>query len=135
MKPADLFTVSALVLLAFALLARFIGATPLGVSISWRGSGYVLPPELVSIAMATGLCFYATIYSLWMLPLNRTAISLHFWLTAGGITVFWVAFYRAGSTESNASVWVAFLTPAVVLLAQVIFLWNLAQAILKMPRG
>ena len=46
----------------------------------------MLPPGSISIAFATLMCFFATIYSLWMLPFNRTATLLHFGLTALGIS-------------------------------------------------
>jgi hypothetical protein len=136
MKASDLFAITAFVLLGFALVARFINPTPLGISIAWRGTGYVIPPEAISIALATALCFCATIYSLWMLPFSRTAMLWHFWLTAIGIAVFWLSFYRTGSTvsDSRTAVWAVFVTPIVVVLTQVIFVWNVLQAIIKMPR-
>jgi hypothetical protein len=136
MKASEMFVIGALVLLGFALVARFINPSPLGISIHWRGNGYVLPPSTISIALATALCFFATIYSLWMLPFSRTAMLWHFWLTSIGIGVFWLAFYRAGSAlpNSRTALWVVFVSPAVVLLTQVIFVWNLLQALFKMPR-
>jgi hypothetical protein len=131
-----MFVIGALILLGFALVARFINPSVLGISITWRDTGYVLPPSTISIALATALCFFATIYSLWMLPFNRTAMRWHFWLTSIGIAVFWLSLYRAGSglPNSRTAVWAVFVTPAVVLLTQVIFVWNLFQAIFKMPR-
>jgi len=136
MKASELFVISALILLAFSLVARFINPSGLGISITWRGTGYVLPPSSISVALATALCFFATIYSLWMLPFNRTAMLWHFWLTAIGIGVFWLSFYRAGSAlpNSRTAIWAVFVSPAVVLLIQVIFVWNLLQAMFKMPR-
>jgi len=94
MKASEMFVIGALVLLGFALVARSINPSPLGISITWRGTGYVLPPSTISIALATALCFFATIYSLWMLPFSRRAMLWHFWLTSIGIGVFWLAFYR-----------------------------------------
>ena len=136
MKGPDLFAISAFVLLGFTFLIRFINATPLGISVAWRGTGYVIPPEAISVAMATLLCFCATTYSLWMLPFNRGAMLLHFWLTAIGIAVFWFSFLASNSTESrsNIAVWAVFLVPVAVLLTQLIFVWNLFQAIVNMPR-
>jgi hypothetical protein len=103
---------------------------------AWRNTGYVLPPSTICIALATALCFFATIYSLWMLPFNQTATLVHFWLTAFGIGVFWLAFYRAGTTlpNSRTALWVVFAAPAMVLLTQIIFVWNLIQAVFKVPR-
>lgn len=136
MKASELFVISALVLLVFALIGRFISPSTLGISVRWRGTGYVLPPSTICIALATAFCFFATIYSLWMLPFNRTATLFHFWLTAFGIGVFSLAFYRAGATlpNSRTALWVVFAAPAMVLLTQIIFVWNLIQAIFKVPR-
>jgi hypothetical protein len=135
-RPSELFLIGAVMLLGFALVERFISPSTLGFSISWHGTGYVFPPASISVAQATALYFFATIYSLWMLPFNRTAMLWHFWLTIAGITVFWLSFYRAASTlpDWRAAVWAAFISPAVVLLTQVLFVWNLVQAIFKMPR-
>jgi hypothetical protein len=136
MKVSEMFVISALILLGFSLAARFTNPSVSGISITWRGSAYVLPPTTISVALATALCFFATIYSLWMVPFSRTAMLLHFWLTGIGIGVFWLAFYRAGSAlpHSRIAVWAVFVSPAVVLLTQVILVWNLLQAIFKMPR-
>jgi hypothetical protein len=136
MKASELFVISALILLVFALVARFVSASALGISVTWRGAGYVLSPSSICIALATALCFFGTIYSLWMLPFNRTATLWHFWLTAFGIGVFWLSFYRAGATLSNprTAIWGVFAAPAIVLLAQVVFVWNLIQAISKVTR-
>ena len=136
MKASELFVISALILLVFAQVARFIAPSSMGISIHWGGTGYVLPPSAVCIALATASCFFATIYSLWMLPFNRTATLLHFWLTACGIGVFWLCFYRADTTlpDSRTAIWAVFAAPVMVLLTQVIFIWNLIQAISKMPR-
>jgi hypothetical protein len=132
MKATELFVLVALILLVFALVARFISPSGLGVSIAWRGTGYVLPPSFVCIVLATMLCFVASIYSLWMLPFNRTATWWHFSLTTIGIGVFWLAFYRV--PNSRTAVWAVFATPAAILLIQVIFVWNLIQAVFRMPR-
>lgn len=132
MKASELFAMGALILLVFALVTRFISSSGLGIGIPFRGTGYILPPSTIGIGLATALCFVATIYSLWMLPFNRAASLFHFWLTAFGIGVFWLAFYRA--PNSRTAMWAVFAAPTVVLLTQVIFVWNLTQAILRMPR-
>ena len=131
MRMPDLFAIGAFVLLGFAFIARFIG-TSIGISVAWRGTGYVIPPEAVAVAMATAMCFCSTIYSLWMLPFNRQAMLWHFWLTVVAIAVFWLSFYSARS--ERIAVWAMSLTPAAVLFAQIIFVWNVLQAISKMPR-
>jgi hypothetical protein len=132
MKAAEPFVIVALILLGFALAARFISPSGLGVSVHWRGTGYVLPPSFVCIVLATMLCFVASIYSLWMLPFNRTATWWHFSLTTIGIGVFWLAFYRA--PNSRTAIWAVFAAPVAILLTQGIFIWNLIQAIFRMPR-
>jgi hypothetical protein len=132
MKATELYVITALILLVFALVARFITSSGLGVSIAWRGTGYVLPPSFICIALATLLCFFASIYSLWMLPFNRTATWWHFSLTIIGIGVFWLAFYQV--PNSRTAVWAVFAAAAAILLSQAIFVWNLVQAIFRMPR-
>jgi len=136
-KPSELFALSALLLLIFALIARFVSPSGLGISIHLGGVAYVLPPSTVCIALATALCFFATTYSIWMVPFNRTATLLHFWLTAFGIAVFWLSFYRAGAAPSNsgAALWSVFLTPPLVLLTQLIFVWNVIQALSKLRQA
>src|ERR1700680_2130943 len=135
-RPPDLFVISALLLLVFALSARSINPSVLGISTHWRGTLYVFPPSSICIALATMLCFFATIYSLWMLPFNRTLSLWHFWLTSIGIAVFLSALYlsTANLPGSRTALWTVLVSPAVVLLVQVLFVWNFLQAILKMPR-
>jgi hypothetical protein len=135
LRPPELFATSAIILLCFAFLTRFINPG-VGVSVSWRGNGYFFPPASVCIALATGLCFIASVYSLWMLPFSRSASLLHFWLTSLGIMVFWVAFYRVTPhlPESRTALWTVFASPLLVLFAQFIFLWNVVHAVTKMPR-
>jgi hypothetical protein len=132
MKATELFVIVALILLVLALVARFISPSGLGISITWRGTGYVLPPSFIFTTMATILSFFASIYSLWMLPFNRAATWWHFSLTTICIVVFWLAFYRV--PNSRTAVWVAFAAPAAIVLTQVIFVWNFIQAIFRMPR-
>lgn len=133
MKAAtEMFVMVALILLVFALIARFTSPSGLGVSITWGGTGYVLPPSFICVVLATMLCFVASIYSLWMLPFNRTATWWHFSLTTIGIGVFWLAFYRV--PNSRTAIWAVFAAPAAILLTQAIFVWNLIQAIVRMPR-
>src|SRR5580700_2983663 len=78
MKASELFVISALILLVFVLASRFFSSSGLGIGIPFRGTGYVLPPSTICVGQATALCFVATIYSLWMLPFNRTATLFHF---------------------------------------------------------
>ncbi len=129
MKATEMFVMVAVILLVFALITRPSG---LGVSITWGGTGYVLPPSFICVVLATMLCFIASIYSLWMLPFNRIATWWHFSLTTIGIGVFWLAFYRV--PNSRTAVWAAFAAPAAILLTQATFVWNLIQAIIRMPR-
>ena len=132
MKATESFVIVALILLVFALVTRFITPSGLGASVTWHGTGYVLPPSFICIALATMLCFVASIYSLWMLPFNRTATWWHFSLTALSIGVFWLAFYRV--PNSRTAIWVVFAAPVAILLTQIIFVWNLIQAVFRLPR-
>ena len=131
MKATELFLIVALILLVFALVARLISPSGLGILITWGSTGYVLPPSFIRTVQATMLCFVASVYSLWMLPLNRHATWWHFSLTTVGIGIFWLAFYLP---NSRVAVWAAFAAPAAILLTQVIFVWNVIQAISRMPR-
>lgn len=133
MRASELFVISALFFLVFALFAR--SPATLGISFRWRGTGYVLSTYTVWLVMATLLCFFGAIYSLWMLPFNQTATFVHFWLTLIGMGAFWLAFYRLGATlaDSRPALWIAFAAPAIILLAQLIFVGNLVQAIVKGP--
>ena len=132
MKATEMFVIVALILLVFALIARFISPSGLGVTVTWGSTVYVLPPSFICVVLATLLCFVASIYSLWMLPFNRVATWWHFSLTTIGIVVFWLAFYRV--PNSRAAVWAVFAAPAAILLTQAIFVWNLIQAIIRTPR-
>ncbi len=135
-RPPDLFVVSALILLGFALFARSISPSGAGISIHWRGTLYGFPPSSICIALATMLCFFATIYSLSMLPFSRTLSLCQFWLTSAGIAMFLSAFYLSSANlpGSRAALWTVLVSPAVVLLVQVLFVWNFVQAILRMHR-
>jgi hypothetical protein len=136
-RTPDLFAASALILLGFALFARSISPALAGISTSWRGTIYVFPPSSIFIALATMLCFFATVYSLWMLPFNRTLSLFHFWLTSTGIAVFVSAFYlsTANLSGSRTALWTVLVSPAAVLVIQVLFVWNFVQAILRMLRS
>ena len=135
-RSSELFAISAIILLLFALVARFISPPGLGISLPWRGTGYVFPPAAACIAQATALCFFASVYSFYMLPFSRTAALWHFWLTDAGIALFWASFYRVvpSLADSRTALLTLFVSPLIALLAQLIFIWNVVQAITKMPR-
>jgi hypothetical protein len=135
-RPPDLFAISALLLLVFALSVRSISPTVSGIMTHVGRNLYVFPPNSICIALATMLCFFATIYSLWMLPFNPTLSLWHFWLTSIGIAVFLSALYlsTANLPGSRTALWAVLVSPAVVLLVQVLFAWNFIQAILRVPR-
>jgi len=97
MKATEMFVMVAVILLVFALITRPSG---LGVSITWGGTRYVLPPSFICVVLATMLCFIGSIYSLWMLLFNRIATWWHFSLTTIGIGVFWLAFYRVPNSRT-----------------------------------
>jgi hypothetical protein len=133
-RPRELFAISASLLLVFALSATYIIPTISGIMTHVGRTLYLFSPSSVCIALATMLCFFATIYSLGMLPFNPTLSLWHFWLTGIGIAVFLCAFYlsTANLAGSRAALWAVLVSPAVVLLGQVLFVWNFIQAILKM---
>lgn len=133
-RLSELFVISAIILLVFALLARFVSPSGLGISLPWRGTGYVFPPAAVCIAQATALYFFASVYSFYMLPFNRAAILWHFWLTSAGIAVFWASFYRVVPSlpALQTALLTLFVSPLVVLLAQLICAWNVIQAVTRM---
>ena len=135
-RTPDLFAVGALILLCFSLFSRSIAPSSAGIATTWRGYICVFPPSSICIALATILCFFATVYSLWMLPFNRTLSLFHFWLTFTAIAVFLSAFYlsTANLPGSRTALWMVLVSPAIVLAIQLLFVWNFVQAILRMPR-
>jgi hypothetical protein len=58
-RPSELFVINAVILLGLALFARFISPSGLGISITWRDTGYALPPGSIYTALATAFCFFA----------------------------------------------------------------------------
>ena len=49
MKATEMFVVVALILLVFALVARFTSVSSLGVGITWGATLYSLPPSFICI--------------------------------------------------------------------------------------
>lgn len=63
MKASELFVISALILLVFALVGRFISSSGLGIAIPFRGTGYVLPPSTICVGLATAKLALQVYYS------------------------------------------------------------------------
>jgi hypothetical protein len=136
-SPSDLFAISAAVLLVLSFLSRLPGSRA-GVSTTLHSVGYVFSPSTVFLVMASFLCFFAAVYSVWPLPMNQKAGIWHYWTTAVAIAAFWVCFFLFAFRVSPDSI----LTPygkaallgqfgsmIVILLAQTIFVVNLIFAV------
>lgn len=134
-RPAEFFSVLAIAILVLGQVLRFI-APNFYVAMQWHGRGYAFPPFAASVVITTFLCFVASIYSLWMLPMNQKAEMWHFWLTAAAIGVFWASFsgiLAAGASHASATaalvIWGQLAAVAVFLIAQLIFVANLVLAL------
>jgi hypothetical protein len=139
-RPSELFAASAALLLVFSFLQR-LSASLAGVSIHLHKVVYVFSPGTLCIVMASFLCFFAAVYSIWPLLINAKAATWHYWTTAAGIAIFWVCFYLFAvyfSPGSRPSTFVTsvLLAQAVsvifVLLAQMIFVVNLSLVIVRL---
>jgi hypothetical protein len=145
-RPAELFSIAAIALLALSLLSRFL-APGMAISVPLRGTAFLLPPGSVCLVMVAVLCFFAAAYSMWFFRFSQKAALWHFWVTATGIVLFWVLFYlsayllRQGvpseltlSRLATATLFGAFVSIAVTGLAQVIFVVNLVSGVTKFRR-
>lgn len=140
-RSTALFAIGAICLLLSAFIARRFGPALAAFHVAHRGYGF--PPSSVFVFMAALLCGFAAVYSLYLLPMNQKAAVWHFWLTAGGILLFWVGFYsfsalvaRGGSWQAGRAVvaigasWVCSF--ALIVVAQGIFVANVIAAIMKL---
>jgi hypothetical protein len=87
--------------------------------------------------MATFLCFFSVIYSLWPLPMNVKAAFWHYWCTVIAIAAFWACFYFFAlhvPRDSNVTLpqtttlFGQFVSMIIILLAQAIFVVSLILA-------
>jgi len=137
-----LFAVSTVVLLLFAFLSRLIGPSGVFVDFHFLRRGYGFSPDSVCVFMASFLCVFAAIYSVFVFPLNQKAALWHFWLTAIGILLFWVVFYSfsalppGGLRENSAPLWMIAIggltSLALVIVAQGVFVTNLVSGIVRL---
>ena len=142
-RPAELFAVGAILLLAAGLISRLAHAPNQGfVTVHARGSAYGFSIETVRLFMAAFFAVFAAIYSFWVIPMSQTAAASHFWLTAAGTVLFWtffLAFSRAGGSGEAVvakGVTTAYLLGWVLLLAgQVMFVTNLVATLLRGHRA
>jgi membrane protein YdbS with pleckstrin-like domain len=85
-RAAELFAIGSTILLLAGLLLPF----PFGLTVTLGGTVFVMPGRASCFIVAALLCFFAAIYSLWVLPMNHAAAQWHFWITAvsiaGGIS-------------------------------------------------
>ena len=144
-RSAMLFAVAAIALLIFALLSRYMA--PAGfVTFTFHRESFAFSPDSVCVFMAAFLCVFAAIYSFWILPMNQKAATWHFWLTAGGILIFWIGFYSLAALATRGrlvefrgaalATAVGLLTSSsMILIAQGIFLANLISGIAKLRHG
>ena len=140
-RAAELFAIVAIVVLVFGLLARFASSNTT-VALRLANSIVMIPVGSICLVLATLLCFCASIYSLWFLPMSPKAAAWHFWMTSTGIVLFWISFFLLATVASGKPM-LRRATPAavigevvsliLVLVAQSIFVINFASAITKSP--
>jgi hypothetical protein len=141
---SELFAWCAIAVLLFGFGVRLVLPRNLSMTIHIRDTAYMFPPTSVCVWIATLLCVVASIYSLSMLPLNRTAALWHFWLTSVGLGLFWLSFYRLALMFSHysegtsplrglnaAAAWSQLISAALFVVGQLIFLGNLVRAVAK----
>ena len=94
--PARWFAIAAVVLfMATPVISRAMVSAG-GVDLLLHDAYYVLPPSLVCLMMAALLALFAGAYS--FLPFSSHAAAWHFWLTGGGVAVYWLSFYLWGAS-------------------------------------
>jgi hypothetical protein len=143
-RPSELFALSAIASLIWALLARRIAPNAF-MSAHLPGGGYIFHPASLSTVIAALLCLVAAIYSVWVFPLNQKAALWHFWVTTLAVAVFWLSFYSFARAVTSPSVSTAnlsglrqviavcwILSIPIVLIAQVIFVVNFVLSISKL---
>src|SRR5271167_227522 len=133
-RPAELFAVGAILLLAAGLISRLVQSpTQFSITIPARGSAY---------GFSALFAVFAALYSFWLIPMNHAAAVWHFWLTAAGTVLFWtffLAFSRvvgSGKTVVAKGVLTAYLLGWMLLLGgQVVFVTNLVATFLRGHRA
>jgi len=136
-RPAELFAVGAIMLLAAGLISRLAQSpTQFSITIPARGNAYGFSIEAVCLFLAALFAVFAALYSFWLIPMNHVAALWHFWLSAGGAFLFWVGFFAfARTVESGHSMaargLAAYLFGLVLLLAgQGVFVANLLVSLI-----
>lgn len=138
--PAKWFAATAALLVFFAFVSK--SWAPL-LDVQIRDTYYVISSGHVFLAMSVLLALFAAIY--YVLPVNPRAAGAHFWLTTAGILLFCVGCYSyaalfmplAGSLDfrsmhfAAAEGWI-YVSIAVMLIAQGVFLVNLISGIVKL---
>jgi heme/copper-type cytochrome/quinol oxidase subunit 1 len=141
--PAKWFAATAALLVFFAFVSK--SWAPL-LDVQIRDTYYVFSSRHVFLAMSVLLALFAAIY--YVLPVNPRAAGAHFWLTTAGILLFWVGYHSyaalfmplAGSLDFRSMDFAAaegwtrwiYVSIAVMLIAQGVFLVNLISGIVKL---
>src|SRR5271169_181507 len=142
-RPAELFAVGAILLLAAGLISRLAQSpTQFSITIPAHGNAYGFSIEAVCLFLAALSAVFAALYSFWLIPMNHAAAVWHFWLTAAGTVLFWtffLAFSRvvgSGKTVVAKGVLTAYLLGWMLLLGgQVVFVTNLVATFLRGHRA
>jgi hypothetical protein len=91
--------------------------------------------------MASFLCFFAAIYSIWPLPMNYSAALWHYWITVLAVATFWASFYLFAfhafpnskvTPYREVALFGQFVSIIVIALAQTIFVGNLIFAAVRL---
>jgi len=109
-----------------------------GVTVHFEEMVYGMSGRATCCIIAALFCFFAAIYSLWMLPMNATAAEWHFWLTAASVAGFaaFFALLTQSDSVSHRTAWV-FAGPAAFsivgfIIGQAVFAVNLIHAVYRL---
>jgi len=133
-RAANLFAIGSAAILLVGLLFPFRS----GVIVHFGRMGYSMSGRATCFIIAAFFCFFAAIYSLWMLPMNATAAGWHFWLTAASVAGFAAFFALLAQSDSGShrTAWIL-AAPAAFsivgfIIGQAVFAVNLTHAVFKL---
>ena len=93
-------------------------------TVSWHGAGYVIPNRTLCFGAALSFCFFAFLYSLWIIDWSVRATAWHFALSLlclGLYSASSIAFDRSTDQPMPPSLFLVFavtVTPLVFLIIQ-----------------